>query len=172
MYNHNKAQQSKNKVQISWDILYMIFVVTLAINPKDNCQIFLNHRKYTPWQFYKNYIFFTNHWDNRYLYYNEDIRITKKINNTIFIVIRKTNLNTFRTNIYAVYGGIVPVKWVIKIMHNEWPSLQDTSMNIPDIMDAGTHLDRSFLTINSIEGYLYVFKVWICIFSRYEYQYF
>ena len=23
MYNHNKAQQSKNRVHISWDILYM-----------------------------------------------------------------------------------------------------------------------------------------------------
>ena len=25
MYNHNKAQQSKNRVHISWDILYVIF---------------------------------------------------------------------------------------------------------------------------------------------------
>ena len=24
MYNHNKAQQSKNRVHISWDILYML----------------------------------------------------------------------------------------------------------------------------------------------------
>ena len=24
MYNHNKAQQSKNRVHISWDILYCI----------------------------------------------------------------------------------------------------------------------------------------------------
>ena len=24
MYNHNKAQQSKNRVPISWDILYII----------------------------------------------------------------------------------------------------------------------------------------------------
>ena len=24
MYNHNKAQQSKNRVHISWDILYII----------------------------------------------------------------------------------------------------------------------------------------------------
>ena len=24
MYNHNKAQQSKNRVHISWDILYAI----------------------------------------------------------------------------------------------------------------------------------------------------
>ena len=23
MYNHNKAQQSKNRVHISWDILYL-----------------------------------------------------------------------------------------------------------------------------------------------------
>ena len=23
MYNHNKAQQSKNRVHISWDIMYM-----------------------------------------------------------------------------------------------------------------------------------------------------
>ena len=26
MYNHNKAQQSKNRVHISWDILYIYFV--------------------------------------------------------------------------------------------------------------------------------------------------
>ena len=25
MYNHNKAQQSKNRVHISWDILYIMF---------------------------------------------------------------------------------------------------------------------------------------------------
>ena len=25
MYNHNKAQQSKNRVHISWDILYTHF---------------------------------------------------------------------------------------------------------------------------------------------------
>ena len=24
MFNHNKAQQSKNRVHISWDILYMV----------------------------------------------------------------------------------------------------------------------------------------------------
>ena len=24
MYNHNKAQQSKNRVHISWDILYVV----------------------------------------------------------------------------------------------------------------------------------------------------
>ena len=38
MYNHNKAQQSKNRVHISWDILYMaddekllcIYVVSLT----------------------------------------------------------------------------------------------------------------------------------------------
>ena len=27
MYNHNKAQQSKNRVHISWDILYITQVV-------------------------------------------------------------------------------------------------------------------------------------------------
>ena len=26
MYNHNKAQQSKNRVHISWDILYMMMM--------------------------------------------------------------------------------------------------------------------------------------------------
>ena len=37
MYNHNKAQQSKNRVHISWDILYMrahiliIYFFTLQI---------------------------------------------------------------------------------------------------------------------------------------------
>ena len=25
MYNHNKAQQSKNRVHISWDILYVLY---------------------------------------------------------------------------------------------------------------------------------------------------
>ena len=25
MYNHNKAQQSKNRVHISWDILYNLY---------------------------------------------------------------------------------------------------------------------------------------------------
>ena len=28
MYNHNKAQQSKNRVHISWDILYMALIVS------------------------------------------------------------------------------------------------------------------------------------------------
>ena len=28
MYNHNKAQQSKNRVHISWDILYGVTVNT------------------------------------------------------------------------------------------------------------------------------------------------
>ena len=28
MYNHNKAQQSKNRVHISWDILYVAYVIT------------------------------------------------------------------------------------------------------------------------------------------------
>ena len=27
MYNHNKAQQSKNRVHISWDILYMLLAI-------------------------------------------------------------------------------------------------------------------------------------------------
>ena len=27
MYNHNKAQQSKNRVHISWDILYSAYIV-------------------------------------------------------------------------------------------------------------------------------------------------
>ena len=28
MYNHNKAQQSKNRVHISWDILYIyVFLI-------------------------------------------------------------------------------------------------------------------------------------------------
>ena len=29
MYNHNKAQQSKIRVHISWDILYFIYMMTL-----------------------------------------------------------------------------------------------------------------------------------------------
>ena len=29
MYNHNKAQQSKNRVHISWDILYNINHITV-----------------------------------------------------------------------------------------------------------------------------------------------
>ena len=29
MYNHNKAQQSKNRVHISWDILYTEVIVKL-----------------------------------------------------------------------------------------------------------------------------------------------
>ena len=36
MYNHNKAQQSKNRVHISWDILYLIQiprVIRFALNP-------------------------------------------------------------------------------------------------------------------------------------------
>ena len=28
MYNHNKAQQSKNRVHISWDILYGVSIVS------------------------------------------------------------------------------------------------------------------------------------------------
>ena len=30
MYNHNKAQQSKNRVHISWDILYYLFGLVTA----------------------------------------------------------------------------------------------------------------------------------------------
>ena len=30
MYNHNKAQQSKNREHISWDILYIQSVETVA----------------------------------------------------------------------------------------------------------------------------------------------
>ena len=29
MYNHNKAQQSKNRVHISWDILYMVRIIDM-----------------------------------------------------------------------------------------------------------------------------------------------
>ena len=31
MYNHNKAQQSKNRVHISWDILCLVSIIALAI---------------------------------------------------------------------------------------------------------------------------------------------
>ena len=31
MYNHNKAQQSKNREQISWDILYTVGERTVAL---------------------------------------------------------------------------------------------------------------------------------------------
>ena len=34
MYNHNKAQQSKNRVHISWDILYVIFVEYVQLTLK------------------------------------------------------------------------------------------------------------------------------------------
>ena len=34
MYNHNKAQQSKNRVHISWDILYVIEDIELACHPQ------------------------------------------------------------------------------------------------------------------------------------------
>ena len=30
MYNHNKAQQSKKRVHISWDILYQPYLIALA----------------------------------------------------------------------------------------------------------------------------------------------
>ena len=32
MYNHNKAQQSKNRVHISWDILYAIGLGSAVIS--------------------------------------------------------------------------------------------------------------------------------------------
>ena len=32
MYNHNKAQQSKNRVHISWDILYVISTIRVDLN--------------------------------------------------------------------------------------------------------------------------------------------
>ena len=31
MYNHNKAQQSKNRVHIPWDILYSLVYVQLKL---------------------------------------------------------------------------------------------------------------------------------------------
>ena len=31
MYNHNKAQQSKNRVHISWDILYVDYLISISI---------------------------------------------------------------------------------------------------------------------------------------------
>ena len=36
MYNHNKAQQSKNRVHISWDILYVHYWMWDATTPKAN----------------------------------------------------------------------------------------------------------------------------------------
>ena len=32
MYNHNKAQQSKNRVHISWDILYIWLINKFIVN--------------------------------------------------------------------------------------------------------------------------------------------
>ena len=32
MYNHNKAQQSKNRVHISWDILYKVYCLNYTLN--------------------------------------------------------------------------------------------------------------------------------------------
>ena len=32
MYNHNKAQQSKNRVHISWDILYLKYAIFAGLN--------------------------------------------------------------------------------------------------------------------------------------------
>ena len=41
MYNHNKAQQSKNRVHISWDILYsrafsMIHSIPIQVKKKED----------------------------------------------------------------------------------------------------------------------------------------
>ena len=34
MYNHNKAQQSKNRVHVSWDILYISLILdSIDSNP-------------------------------------------------------------------------------------------------------------------------------------------
>ena len=38
MYNHNKAQQSKNRVHISWDILYR----SCACETSEDVKYFLN----------------------------------------------------------------------------------------------------------------------------------
>ena len=40
MYNHNKAQQSKNRVHISWDILYLIDFWGLAEDYKERLRFF------------------------------------------------------------------------------------------------------------------------------------
>ena len=46
MYNHNKAQQSKNRVHISWDILYLIYCneVRLACESHRNRLFLLQKR--------------------------------------------------------------------------------------------------------------------------------
>ena len=31
MYNHNKAQQSKTRVHISWDMLYLLIKTTMVV---------------------------------------------------------------------------------------------------------------------------------------------
>ena len=42
MYNHNKAQQSKNRVHISWDILYkQLFLTVFALDT--TLEIFYYH---------------------------------------------------------------------------------------------------------------------------------
>ena len=45
MYNHNKAHQSKNRVHISWDILYNLFDVLFDTNT------FMAGRKIFPYNF-------------------------------------------------------------------------------------------------------------------------
>ena len=42
MYNHNKAQQSKNRVHISWDILYMPHQGELNYNLAESIQLKTN----------------------------------------------------------------------------------------------------------------------------------
>ena len=53
MYNHNKAQQSKNRVHISWDILYLkneklSLELSLhdLLNMEKICYTFIVHTKY------------------------------------------------------------------------------------------------------------------------------
>ena len=49
MYNHNKAQQSKNRVHISWDILYIL---------TDRYRASLHNERIA----YKIEVKFTNNW--------------------------------------------------------------------------------------------------------------
>ena len=51
MYNHNKAQQSKNRVHISWDILYLLVNVAIELSRSNarvsgfppQCSLWENH---------------------------------------------------------------------------------------------------------------------------------
>ena len=51
MYNHNKAQQSKNRVHISWDILYFGSKLwnNLAIDFKDTTDLALFRDRLRHW---------------------------------------------------------------------------------------------------------------------------